>query len=451
MAFIALTTTVVGAVVLATTDPSDVWQWRSGVVYLMIAAGCFATCSLTRTRFVLASEIMMLLTAYGGCSGVIITGDKDAQSLLAGVAGLSVLVYVPGIAIRTRGRSSTLHILTVLSVYIASVAARLFLHGATYDNQYAEWAITLLTPSTALGLQWLMVRSIQQRLIEAFEESERSRNALAVSNQLLELTNRSLEAARVEAERARDGAEAANRAKSMFLANMSHELRTPLNSVIGYTEMIIDEARDDPNKPVSEVVPDLRNTVLSAKALLGLIGGILDLSKIEAGRMELVQEHFSLDEFVREIEQTILPVVLKRNNQLHVRRDDDLGSIVADRGKLRQVLLNLLGNAAKFTSGGDIYLRVHRDREQSLLTFEVRDTGIGIDSEKLGIIFEKFTQIDPAPTRRYEGAGLGLAISRELCAMMGASIDVSSAVGQGTTFTVVLPIQPTLPERAAAA
>jgi signal transduction histidine kinase len=202
---------------------------------------------------------------------------------------------------------------------------------------------------------------------------------------------------------------------------------------------------------VIEVLPDLRNTVLSAKHLLGLIGGILDLSKIEAGRMELVQEHFPLDDFVREVEQTILPAVRRRNNQLIVRCDEGTGSIVADRGKLKQVLLNLLGNAAKFTSEGEIHLRARRDREQSMLVFEVRDTGIGIDPSKLGIIFEKFTQIDPTSTRRYEGAGLGLAITRELCAMMGATIDVTSSVGQGTTFTVGLPLQPTLPERAVAA
>ena len=148
---------------------------------------------------------------------------------------------------------------------------------------------------------------------------------------------------------------------------------------------------------------------------------------------------------------TTRPTVRRRNNQLHVRCEDGTGSIVADRGKLKQVLLNLLGNAAKFTSEGDIYLRARRDREAAMLIFEVRDTGIGIDPSKLGIIFEKFTQIDPTSTRRYEGAGLGLAITRELCAMMGAAIDVTSSVGEGTCFTVQLPIQPNLRERAVAA
>ena len=449
MAFVGLTTTLVGSAILTTAGADQGWDRLSGVVYVIIAACCFATCSVTRTRHVRAAELMMLGTAYAGAAGVVIT-SKPETALLAGVAALTLVVFLPGIAIRTRGRSGIAHIVTICVVYIASVAARLVLRDDESAIQFGDLAIKMLVPPTAFWLQWLMARALNQRLMEALTESERSRSALAVSNQLLELTNRSLDAARVEAEHARDGARAANRAKSAFLANMSHELRTPLNSVIGYTEMIIDEAREDRQRPISEVLPDLRNVVLSAKHLLGLIGGVLDLSKIEAGRMELVQEHFSLDDFIREVEQTILPAVRKRNNQLTVRCGDDTGSIVADRGKLKQVLLNLLGNAAKFTCEGEIHLHARRDREQALLVFEVRDTGIGIAPDKLDVIFEKFTQIDTTSTRRYEGAGLGLAITRELCAMMGASINVTSSVDHGTTFTVALPIQPTLPERAAA-
>jgi signal transduction histidine kinase len=447
MAFVGLTTTLVGAAILSTAGPEQDWDRLSGVVYVVIAAFCFATCSLTRTRLTRASELMMLGTAYGGTAGVVITSKPDT-ALLAGVAALTLVVFLPGIAIRTRGRSGIVHIVTISVVYVASVMARLALREDETGTQFGDIAIKLLVPPTAFWLQWLMARALNQRIMEALEESERSRSALAVSNQLLELTNRSLEAARIDAERARDGAEAANRAKSAFLANMSHELRTPLNSVIGYTEMIIEEAREDRQRPISGVLPDLRNVVLAAKHLLGLIGGVLDLSKIEAGRMEMVHEQFALDEFVREVEQTILPAVRRRNNQLHVKCDGDIGWIVTDRGKLKQVLLNLLGNSAKFTSEGQIFFRVRR--EAARLVFEVRDTGIGIDPSKLNLIFEKFTQIDATSTRRYEGAGLGLAITRELCVMMGATIDVISAIGNGTTFTVVLPLSPTLPERAAA-
>jgi signal transduction histidine kinase len=449
MAFIGATTTLVGAAILATTGAEQSWDRLFGLVFIGIAAGCFATCSLTRTRYVRASELLLLATAFAGSAGVIIAGKQDT-GLLAGLAGLAVVVQTPGIAIRSRGNNYW-HVVTAFAVYIVAVLVRLWLRDDGATAQFGEVALKLLVPPTAFGLVWLMARALNQRLMEALEESERSRSALAVSNQLLELANRSLETARVEAERARDGAEAANRAKSMFLANMSHELRTPLNSVIGYTEMIIEDARDAPDRPVKELLPDLRNVVLSAKHLLGLIGGILDLSKIEAGRMELVQEKFSLGEFVREVEQTILPAVRRRNNQLVVRLEEDPGSVVADRGKLKQVLLNLLGNAAKFTSDGEIHLAARRDRDTSTLVFEVRDTGIGIEADKLGLIFEKFTQIDASSTRRYEGAGLGLAITRELCAMMGAAIDVTSKIGTGTTFTVTLPVHPSNETAVAAA
>ena len=444
-AFIGLTTLVVGSVLLSSASPESEWERLSGVVYVVISAGCFATWSLTRTRFLLTSEVLFLATAYLGTAGVVITSKPDT-GLVAAISALSLVVFFPGIAIRI-GRVGTTHITTVCLVSVFSVIARLWLRPDDTGIHPGDISIKLLVPPTAFLLEWVMARALNQRLMEALEESERSRSALAVSNQLLELANRSLETARVEAERARDGAEAASRAKSMFLANMSHELRTPLNSVIGYTEMIIDEAREDKERPIAEALPDLRNVVLSAKHLLGLIGGILDLAKIEAGRMELIQEVFSLADFVRELEQTILPAVRRRSNQLVIRVDPEAGHVVADRGKLKQVLLNLLGNAAKFTNDGEIHFGARRDRDQSLLVFEVRDTGIGIAEDKLNLIFEKFTQIDASTTRRYEGAGLGLAITRELCAMMGANIDVRSRVGVGTTFTVTLPITPSPPDR----
>ena len=425
---------------MAADEGPTSWEYLNGAAFICITATLFAALALARTRFLRASEILLLAAGYLGTASVIITGG-ETSGLLVGVAAYSLVVLLPGIARRTRStRWSALNVLAVSVIYVSSVLLRITLRGS-FDLTTGDIAVALIPPPVAFWTQWLMVRALNRRILEALQESERSRSALGVSNQLLELANRSLETARVEAERARDGAEAASRAKSMFLANMSHELRTPLNSIIGYTELIMDEARDDEATRVRQVVPDLKNVVLSAKHLLGLIGGILDLSKIEAGRMDLVQEQFNVREFVREIEQTIAPQVRKRNNALVVRCQEDVGSVIADRGKLKQVLLNLLGNATKFTTDGEIALFARRDFEQSSLTFEVRDTGIGIDTDKLSVIFEKFTQIDASPTRRYEGAGLGLAITRELCAMMGATIDVSSRPGDGTCFTVLLPIQ----------
>ena len=436
---------IVGALQLvAAADSPDTWDRANGLAYIITAAACFAALALSRTRLLKLSEITALLTAYFGTASVIITGAPDS-AIIVGVVCYSLVVLLPGIAYRVRsGRWSAYNVLAVCVAYVGSVLLRLVLHDNS-TMQFGDIAVKLLTPPIAFWVQWLMARALNRRILEALQESERSRSALAVSNQLLELANRSLETARVEAERARDGAEAANRAKSMFLANMSHELRTPLNSIIGYTEMIKDEARDDSELKVQDVMPDLKNVVLSAKHLLGLIGGILDLSKIEAGRMELVQEQFGVKEFVRELEQTIAPQVRKRGNTLTIRCPDDAGAVIADRGKLKQVLLNLLGNACKFTTDGQIVLVANHIRDQSLLVFEVRDTGIGIEPDKLAVIFEKFTQIGASPTRRYEGAGLGLAITRELCAMMGASIDVTSKPADGTCFTVHLPIQVAAP------
>ena len=430
--------------IIAAADHPGSWEYLNGAAFICITAALFGSLALARTTYLRASELLMLGAGYLGTASVIITGGQTS-GLIVGVAAYSLVVLFPGIAFRTHSvTGSALNVAAVCVVYISSVLLRLVLRDS-FDVTVGDMVVALIPPPVAFWTQWLMVRALNRRILETLQESERSRSALGVSNQLLELANRSLETARVDAERARDGAEAASRAKSMFLANMSHELRTPLNSIIGYTEIIMDEARDDESTRVRQVMPDLKNVVLSAKHLLGLIGGILDLSKIEAGRMELMQEQFSVHTFVREIEQTIAPQVRKRNNTLMVHCQDDAGSVIADRGKLKQVLLNLLGNATKFTNDGEISLHARRDFEQSSLTFEVRDTGIGIDTDKLTVIFEKFTQIDASPTRRYEGTGLGLAITRELCAMMGASIDVNSRPGAGTCFTVTLPIQVAAP------
>ncbi len=446
---VGLAAAVIGVLeLLAAADHPRSWEYINGAAFVCIAATLFAALALARTRFLRTAELLLLATGHLGTASLIVTGGAHSSISMA-VAAFSLVVLLPGIALRTRSaRWSAINTAAVAVIFVVSVVIRIELHPDDTISP-SEIAVALIPPPVAFLMQWIMVRALNRRILEALLESERSRSALGVSNQLLELANRSLETARIEAERIRDAAEAANRAKSMFLANMSHELRTPLNSIIGYTELIMDESRDDEARRIREVVPDLKNVVLSAKHLLGLIGGILDLSKIEAGRMELVQEQFVVTDFVRELEQTIAPQVRKRNNILTIRCSDETGVVIADRGKLKQVLLNLLGNATKFTNDGEIILAASRDREQSLLVFEVRDTGIGIDADKLATIFDKFTQIDASPTRRYEGAGLGLAITRELCAMMGATIDVQSRPGGGTGFTVVLPIHIALSSQSA--
>jgi signal transduction histidine kinase len=223
--------------------------------------------------------------------------------------------------------------------------------------------------------------------------------------------------------------------KSEFLASMSHELRTPLNAIIGYSEMLQEEADD---LGTEAFLPDLRKINAAGKHLLGLINDILDLSKIEAGKMDLFLETFSVPDLVRDVSAIVRPLVDKNANTLVVRAADDLGTMHADLTKVRQALFNLLSNAAKFTDHGTITLTAKREPDD-WLTFAVSDTGIGMTDEQMGRLFEAFSQAEASTRTKYGGTGLGLAISRRFCRLMGGDITVESAPGRGSTFSVRLP------------
>jgi PAS domain S-box-containing protein len=244
--------------------------------------------------------------------------------------------------------------------------------------------------------------------------------------------------AEAEIDRARHAAEAANRAKSQFIANMSHELRTPLSAVIGYSEMLAEELED---LGQAELLPDLRKIESSARHLLGLINDVLDISKIEAGRMTVAAEDFAVKDMIGDVAAATESLVGKKRNRLVLDVPDEIGAMRQDQGKVRQCLVNLLGNAAKFTEAGTITLSARRDEAEGAdwLTFAVTDTGIGLTEEQCGRLFERFAQADESTTRQFGGTGLGLAITRAFCRRMGGDITVTSTYGEGATFTIRLP------------
>jgi len=232
--------------------------------------------------------------------------------------------------------------------------------------------------------------------------------------------------------------EIASQHKSTFVANMSHELRTPLNAIIGYSEMLQEDAVDE---GAEDLVPDLKRVNTAGKHLLELINSILDLSKIEAGKMELQLEEFSVADTVEGIRDVIQPLAEKNGNRFEVDCEASIGVMRADLTKVRQVLFNLLSNACKFTENGIVSLTVSNEvvAGDAWVTFEVTDTGIGLTAEQLGRLFQEFSQADAATTRKYGGTGLGLALSRRLARLMGGEVTVASTEGQGSTFTARLP------------
>lgn len=236
-----------------------------------------------------------------------------------------------------------------------------------------------------------------------------------------------------------DDAQAANRAKSAFLATMSHELRTPLNAIIGYSEILQEDVTDLGQEAL---LPDLQKIHRAGRHLLTLISDILDLSKIEAGKMDLCLETFALSHLVEELANTSRPLLETNANTLTVHCAEDVGTMHADLTKVKQVLLNLLSNACKFTAQGTITLEARRTVQaggEAWLVCTVRDTGIGLTAEQMARLFQPFSQGDNSTTRKYGGTGLGLALSRQLCRLMGGDITVESTAGQGATFTVQFP------------
>ncbi len=280
----------------------------------------------------------------------------------------------------------------------------------------------------------------EARLEQNLEELRAAQTELHFLNEALE--SRVVQRTN-ELRAAKEESEKANQAKSAFLANMSHELRTPLNAIIGYSEMLLEDAEDE-GEGAKERIDDLRKVRRSGRHLLELINDILDISKIEAGKLELNFDAVDLALLVSEVSNTAAPLLEVNDNRFKVVVPEGIGRIECDSQRLSQVLLNLLSNAGKFTENGDIELFIERDND-SWVRFTVRDTGIGMSAEQVDHLFEPFSQADSSISQRFGGTGLGLAISRRFVEMMGGRITVDSELGAGSYFTVWLPdIEPAM-------
>ncbi|MHC5080675.1 MAG: PAS domain-containing sensor histidine kinase, partial [Planctomycetota bacterium] len=238
--------------------------------------------------------------------------------------------------------------------------------------------------------------------------------------------------------RAKEAAEASDRAKSAFLANMSHELKTPINAIIGYSELLEEEAEDG---GYEDLKPDLKKIAAAGNHLLSLVNNVLDLSRIEAGTMELDRDPFEIGEMIQDVSFAAESLAQKNGNTFSVDCPPDIGTMVSDMTRLKQCLLNLLSNAAKFTKGGTITLLARREAsgDADLLRFQVRDTGIGLKPDQLERFFQAFEQADVSTTRKFGGTGLGLAITHRLCRMLGGEIRVESEPERGATFEIRIP------------
>ena len=357
--------------------------------------------------------------------------ESDLNTLMTLMAAFFSLTFI--LAVTLLSRSINIPIRSVTSIM----------------TRLADGDLTVNIPdesrSDEIGDMYRALRVFKMGAIIRRRTQEELRKAHDGLEQRVEERTRALsdeiqERRRAEQElmRAREEAEGANRAKSLFLANMSHELRTPLNAIIGYSEMLQEDAVEAGNTRLSE---DLDKVHSAGRHLLGIINEILDLSKIEAGRVDIHVETFVVQDVLNNVVDTVQPLIATNTNALVVDVAKDIGTMDSDITRLRQILYNFLSNAAKFTKNGTITLAARRESTPTTecMIFSITDTGIGMNAEQLAHVFEPFTQADASTTRKYGGTGLGLTVNREFARLLGGEVNVESTPGVGTTFIVRLP------------
>lgn len=315
---------------------------------------------------------------------------------------------------------------------IGQTGGKLFAEWPHLIDQYRDVAKATAEIQLHVGTK---IRHIYLNILPLYDRYQRLNGRLIVIRDITEQKE-----VQLALQIAKEKADAANQAKSTFLATMSHELRTPLAAIIGYSELITEKSK---LFGYEKIVPQLGQIGAAATHLNALIGNILDMSKIEAGHMDVVNSQFSVQELIDNTLTTIQPLVAKNGNTLALHLPPDLGQMYADRTKVHQILLNLLSNATKFTEKGTITLEVQLLTEQDNPTyhFRISDTGKGIPEEKITQLFQPFVQVDSSRTRKYGGSGLGLAISYKFCQMMGGDLRLESELGHGTTLYLSLPAQ----------
>ena len=394
-----------------------------GTVNCLLFCGSagFGLAIVRRGYLHLAGNWIVALLTLGIGYAVVAGGGVRAPFAVA-------LPIIPVISIVISGQRSGIIWALIIAAFLGIVES-MRVSGFVFPDHGMGQGLETLTLTALLASLGLLA------WISSFSEDLKLR-AIRVVEEAAEQRDRAV-AEQAKAETAAEQAIAANVAKSAFLATMSHELRTPLNAIIGYSELVEEEL----GEALGEHVESMRRIRNAGQHLVHLISDILDLARLEADRLEIRPEPFEFKALLEDLAVTFQPLAHKRGNSIIARCDLDVGTLFHDRVRLRQIMINLLGNAIKFTEDGMITLSAKRTRIDGRIWIEitVTDTGVGIPPEKLGMIFDSFVQVDSSFNRSYEGSGLGLAIVRKLCIMMGGAVRVTSTVGSGTTLTLRIP------------